>query len=247
MGSLNVVCGNILDYLDNKDLIINSANKYMTYGSGVCGLIYKSADKKLLEEYCKNNYSEYMKVNEIRITPGFNLDIDILHIYCPKSYENKNSIDELVDSYINIFISAKEKDYKSIVSASIGTGTHGYKHSDIANNVISILNDLVYKYDVGFTLVLPSEDIINIYQNIKTLTLEELKKLSNEEKRKRYIELSPKDKHIFRITDPSPFLNAETIGYVEMTEEEKINNEIKKKEIMKAIRRNKEKLAQTND
>ena len=83
MGKLDIVSGNIFNYLDNKDLIVNSANKYMTYGSGVCGATYKLADKDLLEEYCKNNYSEYMKVNEVRITPGFNLGIDILHIYYP--------------------------------------------------------------------------------------------------------------------------------------------------------------------
>ena len=48
MAKLNIVSGNILDYLDNKDLIVNSANKYMICGSGVCGAIYKKANKELL-------------------------------------------------------------------------------------------------------------------------------------------------------------------------------------------------------
>ena len=30
MGKLDIVSGNIFNYLDNKDLIVNSANKYMT-------------------------------------------------------------------------------------------------------------------------------------------------------------------------------------------------------------------------
>ena len=201
MGKLNIVSGNILDYLDNKDLIVNSANKYMTYGSGVCGAIYKKANKTLLEEYCKTHYKDYMKVNEVRITPGFDSGIDILHIYCHKAYENNNSIYDLIDSYIDIFINAKEKNYKSIVSVSIGTGVHGYKHNDIANNVVSILNDLVYRYDIDFTLVLPNEEIMNIYKSIKLLTLKEFNKLDNEEKEKRYIELSPKDKYIVRLTN----------------------------------------------
>ena len=55
MAELNIVSGNIFDYLDNKDLIVNSANQYMTYGSGLCGLIYKMADKDLLEDYCKKH------------------------------------------------------------------------------------------------------------------------------------------------------------------------------------------------
>lgn len=203
MGKLNIVCGNILNYLDNKDLIVNSANKYMTYGSGVCGAIYKKAKKALLEEYCKTHYKDYMKANEIRITPGFDLGIDILHIYCPKAYENNNSIDDLIDSYIDIFINAKEKNCKSIVSVSIGTGVHGYKHNDIAVKVVSILNDLVYRYDIDFTLVLPSNEIMNIYKDVRPLSLEKFNKLNNKEKIERYIELSPKDKYIVRLTNNS--------------------------------------------
>ncbi len=79
------------------------------------------------------------------------------------------------------------------------------------------------------------------------ISLEDFKKLSNEEQCKRYKDMSDHDKYIFRLTDPAPFLNAETIGYVEMTEEEKKENEIKKQKIIEAVRKNKEKLAQTND
>ena len=50
MAKLNVVSGNIFDYLEGKDLIVNSANQYMICGSGVCGAIYKKANKELLEE-----------------------------------------------------------------------------------------------------------------------------------------------------------------------------------------------------
>ena len=165
MGKLNIVCGNIFDYLDNKDLIVNSANQYMRYGSGVCGAIYKMADKDLLEQYCREHFKVNMKVNEIRFTPGFNIGIDILHIYCPKYHQSKDPINELLKSYNNIFISAKEKDYKSIVSVSIGTGIHGYKHNDIAKRVIEKLNYLVNKYNIDFTLVLPNEEIKEIYIN----------------------------------------------------------------------------------
>ncbi len=143
--------------------LLNSANKYMMYSSGVCAAIYKLADKDLLEEYCKNNYSEYMKVNEVRITQSFNLGIDILHIYCPKSYESKKPLKELLDSYNKIFECGVEKVYKNIVSVSIGTGIHGYKHIDIAKDVVIKLKKLVNKYDISFTLVLPNEDIKKIY------------------------------------------------------------------------------------
>lgn len=163
MGRLNIISGNILNYLDDKDLIVVSNNKYMICGSGMCGVIYKAANKDLLEEYCKNNFKEYMKVNEIRFSPGFDIGIDILHIFCPKYYESKDPINELLESYDNIVIKAKEKNYKSIISVSIGTGVHGYKHNDIAKYINERLNYLVDKYDIDFTLVLPNEEIMSLY------------------------------------------------------------------------------------
>ena len=168
MAKLNIVCGNILDYLDNKDLIVNSSNENMLCGSGICKLIYEKANKKLLEEYCKKQYKDNMKVNEIRFTTGFNLGIDILHIYCPKYYEYKDNnvaIDDLLFSYYKIVIEAKKNMYKGIISVSLGTGAHGYKHNDIAKKVVDLLNYLVLKYDIDFTLVLPNEETKEMYCN----------------------------------------------------------------------------------
>ena len=135
----------------------------MIYGSGICGAIYKKANKELLENYCKKKYKEYMKVNEIRFSPGFELGIDILHICSPKYYESKKPLKDLLKSYDNIFVEAKKKNYKSILSVSLGTGVHGYKHNDIAVAVVNKLNELVRKYDVDFMLVLPSQEIKEIY------------------------------------------------------------------------------------
>lgn len=53
-----------------------------------------------------------MEVNEIRITPGFDLIIDIIHICCPKVYESKEPIKELLESYKNVLAVTKEKGYK---------------------------------------------------------------------------------------------------------------------------------------
>lgn len=163
MGKLNIVSGNILD---NKDLIVNSANKYMICGSGVCGAIYKMANKELLEDYCKKHYKENMRTYEIRFSPGFDLGIDILHIYCPKYYDYKDhneAIEDLLFCYYKIMLDAKNNLYKSIISVSLGTGIHGYKHNDIAKQVIDRLDYLVKRYDIDFTLVLPNEDIKRIY------------------------------------------------------------------------------------
>ena len=165
MGKLRIVSGNILDYLDNMDAIVNSNNQYMMCGSGVCGLIYKTANKNKLEEYCKNNFKEQMKTNEVRITKGFDLGLDIIHIYCPKYYESKNPIEELKQSYINFLKIAKEKGYKNIVSVSLGTGVHGYKHNEIAKTIVELLTSMVNETEITFTLVLQNEEIMQLYNS----------------------------------------------------------------------------------
>ena len=104
-----------------------------------------------------------MKVNEIRFTPGFNIGIDILHIYCPKYYQSKDPINDLLESYYQIVTKAKINMYKSIVSVSLGTGIHGYKHNDVAKRIIELLSYLVLKYNIDFTLVLPNEEIKKLY------------------------------------------------------------------------------------
>lgn len=73
--------------------------------------------------------------------------------------------------------------------------------------------------------------------NMSEISLDEFKKLSNEEQRKSYKNMNNHDKYIFRLTDPAPFLNAETIGYIEVTEEERIKAREKIKEIQKRVNR----------
>ena len=55
INKLHIVTGTLFDYLDGKDLIVNSNNKYMLYGSGICGQIYKRAGIRELEDYCQKN------------------------------------------------------------------------------------------------------------------------------------------------------------------------------------------------
>lgn len=79
MGTLHLITGDIIENCIDMDAIVNAQNKYMQNGSGVCGAIYNAAGISLLE-YCQKNYKEYMTDGEVRITPGFNLKCDIIHI-----------------------------------------------------------------------------------------------------------------------------------------------------------------------
>ncbi len=164
MGVFKLEIGNIMNYLDNAGAVINSANRYMVTGSGVCGLIYKEASARELERFCKSRYSKNMRVNEVRITPGFNLGMDIIHIYAPKFLETKSPLIELLESYTAIFKEAKFNNYNNLVSTSIATGMHGYKHEEIAASVTKHIKELVEKYDINFTLVLVDQNIKKLYE-----------------------------------------------------------------------------------
>ncbi len=161
MSKLNILYGNIFDYLDGMDAIVNSNNQYMICGSGVCGQIYRRASKEKLEEYCKNNFNENMKVNEVRITSGFNLELDIIHIYCPKAYESKEPLKELLESYENIFKVAKEGGYKNIISPILGTGIHGYKEKEVIKEVLRKLKKLAKNYKINFYLIIFKKEKTN--------------------------------------------------------------------------------------
>jgi len=55
---------------------------------------------------------------------------------------------------MRIYLVAKQNGYKNIISVSLGSRVHSYKHNDIAKDVINELNELVNKYDIGFNFVL---------------------------------------------------------------------------------------------
>ena len=95
MGKLYLLTGDIIKNSNNMDAIVNAQNKYMAHGSGICGAIYNAAGPKLLE-YCHNTYKTNMIDGEVRITPGFNLNMDIIHILAPKAFEQPNPIEALI-------------------------------------------------------------------------------------------------------------------------------------------------------
>lgn len=140
MGRLYLLTGDYILNSKGKDAIVNAANKYMTYGSGICGVIYRNAGNKL-EEYCHNTFKENMINNEVRITPGFNLGMDIIHVLAPKAFEEENPVEEILKSYKNMLDEIVKHNYKNVLMCSIGTGIHGYKHEDVARSIIFLLNN----------------------------------------------------------------------------------------------------------
>lgn len=165
MGKLFLLTGDYILNSNNKDAIVNAANKYMTYGSGICGVIYRNAGNQL-EEYCHNTFKTEMTNNEVRITPGFNLKMDIIHVLAPKFFEENDPINELLKAYKNMLDEIINRNYKNILVCSLGTGIHGYKHDDVARPLIFLLNNFCKINDVNIYLN-------NLYPLYKDIYLKE--------------------------------------------------------------------------
>ena len=170
MGRYRILTGNIVSdtILFNHDLIINPTNPQMVAGAGVSGEIFKKAGVDILENYTQSYYDIHyfsdnykieniMKVGDIRITPGFNLGMDIMFVQGPKYWEYDNSTQLLLDLYNNILKEALNRGYKNILLPSLGTGEYGFEHSKIGKEVSKILEEFTNHNDINVDLILFNE------------------------------------------------------------------------------------------
>lgn len=166
MKNLILVSGDIIENSNkyNVEAIVNTANKYMDYGGGVCGAIYDKVGIDKLETYCHSKWNKDMEVNEIRITTGFSLCKDIIHIYCPRYYEEQQPLEKLKESYQNLFNTILREKYTSVIVPSLATGFHGYEHQDVAQMVIELLTEFCSNNDVKIIFNLFDEDTLQIYE-----------------------------------------------------------------------------------
>jgi O-acetyl-ADP-ribose deacetylase (regulator of RNase III) len=185
MGKLYLVTGDYIENAVGMDAIVDAQNKYMGVGGNICGLILNAAGRKELLEYCKNNYSENMYPSEVRITPGFNLNMDIIHVLAPIFSEEKEPYAIMHQTYLNLINEIKKQGYKKVMICSLGTGSHGYNPKLIANDVINILNTFAKENDVElyFNNMYPAyKDVfLEEYLKINNIDISNLKNMSNSE------------------------------------------------------------------
>ena len=177
MGKLYLICGDYILNSNGMDAIVNASNKYMINGGGICGAIYKASGPELLE-YCKQNFKDNMINGEVRITPGFRLNTDIIHILAPKYYEEKDPIKSLINCYKNLLENIKNKKYKKykkVLLCSLGTGVHGYKHEEVAKPLIDLLYEFCNNNEVKIYLnninPLCKDIYLKYYLSIKNIDL----------------------------------------------------------------------------
>lgn len=171
MGKLRIIIGDIIsdEILIDHDLIINPTNPQMVCGAGVSGAIFKKAGVDILEKYTQEHYNinyfsdnykieNIMKVGDVRITPGFDIGMDIMFVQGPKQWEYNNSIELLKKTYFNMLDQIVEKNYKNILIPSLGTGDYGFTHSEVGRIVKELLKNYVRDKDINIDLVLYNEN-----------------------------------------------------------------------------------------
>lgn len=162
MGKLILTSGDYILNSKNMDAIVNAQNKNMAFGSGICGAIYAAAGIRMLE-YCRANYKDAMKVGEVRITPGFNLPMEVVHVLAPIYQEEDDPINKLMDVYENLLFEIKKKKYKKVLLPSLGTGSFGYRHEEVVKPLINLLNGFCKMNDIKLYLNNYSPSIKDIY------------------------------------------------------------------------------------
>lgn len=177
MGSLNIIVGDITsdEILKDHDLIINPTNPRMVCGMGVSQSIFHKAGVEQLESYTQSKYNisyfhenNLMQVGEIRITPGFKLNMDIMFVQGPKVYEYEEyemAKNLLIETYRNVIEKAYTNGYKNILIPSLGTGSYGFQHTDVAKDIMGTLRNSLIDKNMNVDFVLYNEIDKSYYEN----------------------------------------------------------------------------------
>lgn len=166
MGKLKILIGDITsdEILKNHDAIVNATNPAMMHGGGVCGAIFDKAGTKELEAYIKENFKTLMRVGEVRITPGFNLGMDIIFAQGPKYYDYDNPLKVLQTTYLNLLNEINRNNYKNILLPSLGTGIYGFNHEEVGKMVVSTITEFIKDKEINIDLVLYLEKDKKYYE-----------------------------------------------------------------------------------
>ena len=121
--------GDIFELDDKVDVIVNSANPFMSRGGGICGMIHKRAGYAFTE-YCIKQGG--LKVGECKVTPGFDLPYKyVIHVLSPIYGKIENTKEELIKAYHNVCRMAEENGFERIAFPLL-SGNHHFYPVDIA-------------------------------------------------------------------------------------------------------------------
>ena len=124
MSSLELIQGSCAD--QNVNAVVNAANRNLSVGGGICGVIFKKAGYNELTESCKK-YTTPLKDGDAVITPAFNMTNCkyIIHAVGPDFSYTPNAFKQLYDAYYNSFKVLVENGLTSISLPLISSGIYG--------------------------------------------------------------------------------------------------------------------------
>jgi len=119
-----IVKGDLLHMNEPVDAIVNSANRFMSKGGGICGKIHEAAGYEFTE-YCRKQ--GYLSVGECKTTPGFLLESPyVIHVLTPVFGRHTDAEMILVQTYQNVFKEAERMGFNKIGIPLLGGGHHFY-------------------------------------------------------------------------------------------------------------------------
>jgi len=159
--NLHILVGNITT-INHIDILVNSANKSLLRGGGVCGSIHKAGGSSI-EDECKTKYPNGIKETQVVITTAGNLNAKyLIHVVPPKFNLVDNAEDMLRECYKNIFKVAKELNCNSICLPFIGAGISSYPN-DIAGKIAV---EEINKWDIDDVVIVLYKEVDKKYFKI---------------------------------------------------------------------------------
>ena len=154
--------GNIISH--KADIIVNSANKTLMRGSGLCEAIHQAAGIQLQRE-CQQLKKE-LQPGQVISTKAYNLPHNhVIHTLGPKKGGEKISL--VYDCYDNTLKEAEKLKARSISFPAIGTGSYNMPLEISASIVKSVLNNMAQpKYLTEINLFFLKEEDANIYRAV---------------------------------------------------------------------------------
>jgi O-acetyl-ADP-ribose deacetylase (regulator of RNase III) len=124
---ITVQVGNIINQPD-CDAIVNSANKNLRAGSGVCGAIYRAAGAEL--EPCSVQFAP-LGIGKAVATPGFLLPNPwIIHVRGPKYHFDPEPAANLQSAMESLLQVAEECRVRRLAVPAISMGVYSYPPED---------------------------------------------------------------------------------------------------------------------
>lgn len=149
MSSLELIQGSCAD--QNVDAVVNAANRNLSAGGGICGVIFKKTGYNELAESCQK-YTTPLKDGDAVITPAFNMTNCkyIIHAVGPDFSYTPNAFKQLYDAYYNSFKVLVENELTSIslplISSGIFGGNLDNPVKESCKQCIKAYNDFIQDY-----------------------------------------------------------------------------------------------------